>query len=53
MRNEDGSRPTWRFFDGAVSISISMLLAVLLSDCNGCHDLPARLGYLASLTDRA
>jgi len=28
-----------------------MLLAVLLSDCNGCHDLPL-LGYLTSLTDR-
>ena len=51
MRNEDGSRPTWRFFDGAVSISISMLLAVLLSDCNGCHDLPL-LNYLTSLTAR-
>ena len=51
MRNDDGSRPTWRFFDGAVSISISMLLALLLSDCNGCHDLPA-LGYLTSLTGR-
>ena len=51
MRDNESSRPTWRFFDGAVSVSVSMLLAVLLSDCNGCHDLPL-LGYLASLTDR-
>lgn len=28
-----------------------MLLAVLLSDCNGCHDLPL-LNYLTSLTAR-
>ena len=51
MRDDESSRPTWRFFDGAVSISASMLLAILLSDCNGCHDLPV-LGYLTSLTDR-
>ena len=51
MRDEESSRPAWRFFDGAVSISVSMLLAILLSDCNGCHDLPV-VGYLTSLTDR-
>lgn len=49
MRDNGSSRPTWRFFDGAVSISASMLLAVLLSDCIGCHELPL-LGYLTSLT---
>ena len=51
MLDEDSSRPAWRFFDGAVSISVSMLLAILLSDCNGCHDLPV-VDYLTSLTDR-
>ena len=51
MRNEDGSRPTWRFFDGAVSISVSMLLAVTLGDCGGCGSLPL-LGYLKLLTER-
>ena len=35
MRDDDGNRPTWRFFDGAVSVSISMLLAVLLAGCEG------------------
>ena len=51
MRNEDGSRPTWRFFDGAVSISVSMLVAVLLGDCGSCGGLPI-LGYLNGLTAR-
>ena len=51
MRENDVSRPTWRFFDGAVSISISMLLAVLLGDCGACGGLPL-LGYLKLLTGR-
>lgn len=50
MRDE-GNRPTWRFFDGAVSISISMLLAVLLGDCRSCGNLPL-LSYLKLLTER-
>ena len=51
MRNEDGSRPTWRFFDGAVAISVSMLVAVLLGDCGSCDNLPL-LSYLKLLTER-
>ena len=51
MRDNEGTRPTWRFFDGAVSISVSMLLAVLLSDCGSCGGLPL-LGYLKLLTER-
>lgn len=51
MRDDDGNRPTWRFFDGTVSVSISMLLAVLLAGCEGCYGLPL-LGYLTSLTER-
>ncbi len=47
----DYNRPTWRFFDGAVSISISMLLAVLLAECNGCAG-QCPLGYLNGLTAR-
>ena len=50
MRDE-GNRPTWRFFDGAVSISISMLLAVLLSGCRGCNGVPL-LRHLTLLTER-
>ena len=50
MRDEY-NRPTWRFFDGAVSISISMLVAVLLAGCAGCDALPL-LDHLTSLTAR-
>ena len=44
------SRPTWRYFDGAVSISVSMLLAVLLKTCRGCGGTPL-LGHLKTLTE--
>ncbi len=50
MRNNDDNRLTWRFFDGAVSISISMLLAVLVAGCQGCAGVPL-LGYVTSLTE--
>ena len=49
--HDDGHRPTWRFFDGAVSVSIGMFLAVLLAECNRCEGL-AILGYLNALTAR-
>ena len=49
--NYDGNRSIWRFFDGAVSISISMLVAVLISDCALCGQLTA-LGWLKGLTER-
>ncbi|MDE2785234.1 MAG: hypothetical protein OXL37_01080 [Chloroflexota bacterium] len=49
--NHDGNRSIWRFFDGAVSISISMLVAVLVNDCALCGQLPA-LGWLKGLTER-
>lgn len=51
MRDSEGIRPTWRFFDGAVSISVSMLLAVLLTECRACVWAPV-LGYLKMLTER-
>ena len=46
----DGNRPGWRFVEGSVSVSVSTLLAILLSEC-ACAGLPL-LGYLAGLTDR-
>ena len=51
MENNDSIRPVWRFFDGAVSISVSMLLAVLLNDCAFCGRLPA-LSWLYGLTEQ-
>ena len=51
MRDNENNRPTWRFFDGSVSISVSMLLAVLLSGCQGCRSVPL-LDYLGILTSR-
>ena len=41
----------WRFVDGALSISVSMLLAALLRDCLSCGGWPV-LGYLHGLADR-
>lgn len=49
--NHDVNRSIWRFFDGAVSISISMLVAVLVAECALCGQLPA-LGWLKGLTER-
>ena len=51
--NGDGSVnwPLWRFFDGSIAITISMLLAALLRDCMGCAEVPV-LGYLHGLTLR-
>ena len=41
----------WRFVDGALSISVSMLLAALLRDCLSCGGWPV-LGYLHGLAVR-
>ena len=51
MEGNDESRSMWRFVDGSLSISISMLLAVILSGCAACARLPL-LGYLNELTQR-
>ena len=49
MPNNDDNRPLWRFFDGSVSVSVSMLLAVSLNGCAFCDGLPV-LGLLKGLT---
>ena len=41
----------WRFVDGALAISVSMLLAALLRDCLSCSGWPI-LGYLHGLAAR-
>ena len=50
MENSESGRALWRFSDGAVSISASMLLSLLLARC-ACEGIPL-LGYLAGLTQR-
>ena len=53
MENERGNfrrYPLWIFLDGSVSISFSMLLALLLNG-GWCDGLPA-LGWLAEVTRR-
>ena len=51
MQENDSVRPTWSFFEGAVSISVSMLLTVLLTECQTCDGTPV-LRYLRVLTGR-
>ena len=48
--NQEGSRGWWRFFDGSASVSASMLVAVLLSRCVLCENLPV-LGLLKTLAN--
>ena len=50
MENND-HRSIWRFFDGSVSISVSMLLAVLVDSCALCAQ-PPLLSLLTGLTER-
>ena len=50
MENSESGRALWQFSDGAVSISASMLLSLLLAGC-ACEGIPV-LGYLAGLTQR-
>ena len=49
---EDVPNPSlWRFFDGAASVSASMLLSVGFNVCAFCNRVPV-LGYLEALTGR-
>jgi len=53
MGSNDSDRDwqLWRFVDGALSISVSMLLSALLRDCLSCGGWPV-LGYLHGLAAR-
>ena len=51
MQNTDDNRSLWRFFDGSVSVSASMLTAIALNSCAFCDNLPL-LGHLKELTHR-
>ncbi len=49
--NDGANWQLWRFVDGALAISVSMLLAALLRDCLSCGGWPV-LGYLHGLAAR-
>ena len=49
--NDGGNWQLWRFVDGALAISVSMLLSALLRDCLSCGGWPV-LGYLHGLAAR-
>ena len=51
MTDDRPNTALWRFFDGAASISASMLLSVAVNACAFCNELPV-LGYLKELTNR-
>ena len=49
METDDGNRPAWRFVDGSISVSMSMLVAVALNSCTFCQKLPL-LAFLNELS---
>ena len=49
--SSDSGKGVWRFLDGSVSISISMMLAVGLNYCWFCAGVPG-LGFLYQMTNR-
>ena len=51
MTEDRPNTALWRFFDGAASVSASMLLSVAVNACAFCNGLPL-LGYIGSLTNR-
>lgn len=51
MGAEDSNRSLWRFIDGSLSVSISMLLAVLMGSC-GSYGGYWGISYLNTLTQQ-
>ena len=51
MTDDRPNTALWRFFDGAASVSASMLLSVAVNACAFCNGLPV-LGYLEELTNQ-
>ena len=43
--------PSWGFVDGSVSVSVSMLLAVLINYCQSCNGVWL-VGFLKELSDK-
>lgn len=51
MGDNDSNRSLWRFIDGSLSVSISMLLAVLVGRCGSCADHWG-ISHLKTLTEQ-
>ena len=50
--DEERRGPVWGFADGSLSVSGSMLLAVLINYCQSCNGIWL-LGFLKELTDKS
>ena len=50
--DEERRGPVWSFADGSLSVSGSMLLAVLINYCQSCNGIWL-LGFLKELTDKS
>ncbi len=48
---DDRRSPTWGFVDGSLSVSGSMLLAVLINNCQSCNGIWL-IGFLKELSDK-
>ena len=49
--NSEDNQAAWRFFDGSIAVSASMLVAVLISKCVFCEYVPI-IHLLKSLADQ-
>ena len=50
METNGSNRSLWRFIDGSLAVSVSMLIAVAISNCGFCTGLWG-IGFLKGLTD--
>ena len=51
METNQSNRSLWRFIDGSLAVSASMLVAVVISKCQSCAGLWG-IGFLKGLTDQ-
>jgi hypothetical protein len=51
METNGSNRSLWRFIDGSLSITVSMLFAVVVNSCQSCAGLWG-IGFLKELTDK-
>ena len=51
MEANESNRSLWRFIDGSLAVSVSMLVAVAISKCQSCAGLWG-IGFFKGLTDQ-